>query len=89
LVSRNRKQKQLLYKKDMKTKSFLAALLAVVSMGNAQAQSEVEGSLEADFVSSYIWRGFNLGHVSLQPELSVGWKGLSSLPTPPVKACIL
>ncbi|MBQ3787410.1 MAG: hypothetical protein II849_01230, partial [Bacteroidales bacterium] len=61
----------------MKTKSFLAALLAVVSMGNAQAQSEVEGSLEADFVSSYVWRGLNLGHVSLQPELSVGWKGLS------------
>lgn len=56
----------------MKTKPFLAALLAVVSMGNAQAQSEVEGSLEADFVSSYIWRGLNQGHVSLQPELSVG-----------------
>jgi len=61
----------------MKTKPFLAALLAVVSMGNALAQSEVEGSLKADFVSSYIWRGLNLGHVSLQPELSVSWKGLS------------
>ena len=37
----------------------------------------MEGGLKADFVSSYIWRGLNLGHVSLQPELSIGWKGLS------------
>ena len=30
-----------------------------------------------DIVSNYIWRGQDLGHVSLQPELSVAWKGLS------------
>ena len=42
-----------------------------------QAQDKVEGSLQADFVSSYVWRGLRLGHVGVQPELSVGWKGLS------------
>ena len=41
------------------------------------AQSQVEGHLGADIVSNYIWRGQDFGHVSLQPELSVGWKGLS------------
>ncbi|MBO5579184.1 MAG: hypothetical protein J5952_02010 [Prevotella sp.] len=42
-----------------------------------QAQDKVEGSLQADFVSSYVWRGLRLGHVGVQPELSVGWKGFS------------
>ena len=41
------------------------------------AQRQVEGHLTADIVSGYVWRGQNLGHVSLQPELSVVWKGLS------------
>ncbi|MBQ6768667.1 MAG: hypothetical protein IJP46_08410 [Prevotella sp.] len=62
----------------MKTKLFM--ILAVLSMGSmsrTHAQSEVECHLKADLVSNYIWRGFDLGHVSLQPELSVGWQGLS------------
>ena len=41
------------------------------------AYGQLECHLKADFVSSYIWRGQNLGHVSLQPELAVAWKGLS------------
>ncbi len=58
-------------------KRFLIAILAISFTSSSQAQSKIEGSLKADFVSSYIWRGLHLGHVSLQPELSVGWKGLS------------
>jgi len=61
----------------MKTKLFFMSMLLMVSMGSAQAQNKVEGSLKADFVSNYIWRGLNLGHVSLQPELTVEWNGLS------------
>ena len=61
----------------MKTKLLLAVVLVICTQGNVQAQSKLEGGLKADFVSSYIWRGLNLGHVSLQPELSVSWKGLS------------
>ena len=41
------------------------------------AQDQVEAHLGADIVSDYIWRGQDFGDVSLQPELSVAWKGLS------------
>ncbi len=47
------------------------------SISNAQTQSDVEFHLNADFVTSYIWRGLKLGAVSLQPQMSVSWKGLS------------
>ena len=52
-------------------------LLSIGCMTRVQAQSEVEGQLKADFVSEYNWRGLDLGNASVQPELSVGWKGLS------------
>ncbi len=54
----------------------IVAMLSTGTMG-AWAQSKVECHIMADMVSSYIWRGQNMGHVSLQPELSVEWKGLS------------
>ena len=54
----------------------IVALLSTASMG-VRAQSQVECHLMADIVSNYVWRGQELGHVSLQPELSVEWKGLS------------
>ena len=41
------------------------------------AQEEVETTICGDVVSSYIWRGQNLGNVSLQPTLGIGYKGLS------------
>lgn len=52
-------------------------LLILGGLNTAHAQNAVNGDLTLDFVSSYYWRGINLGSVSLQPELSVGWKGLS------------
>ncbi|MBQ9654537.1 MAG: hypothetical protein IJV38_00755 [Prevotella sp.] len=58
-------------------RNFYLLFLIFYFLPSAQAQSDWEGSLEADFVSSYIWRGLNQGHVALQPEMSVGWKGLS------------
>ena len=33
--------------------------------------------LSGDIVSSYIWRGQDLGNVSLQPTLGIGYKGFS------------
>ena len=53
---------------------------------NATAQEEmltsdagvgVETTMSSDIVSSYIWRGQDLGNVSLQPTLGIGYKGLS------------
>jgi len=41
------------------------------------AQDEIETTISGDIVSSYIWRGQDLGNVSLQPTLGVGYKGLS------------
>lgn len=43
----------------------------------ALAQEKVETTISGDVVSSYIWRGQDLGHVSLQPTLGIGFKGLS------------
>ena len=61
----------------MKAKIVLiAAMLSSGTMG-VRAQDKVEAHLGADIVSDYIWRGQDFGNVSLQPELSVGWKGLS------------
>ena len=51
--------------------------MLLASNSGIRAQNQLECHLKADFVSSYIWRGQNLGHVSLQPELAVAWKGLS------------
>ena len=41
------------------------------------AQDKVEADVEADVVSQYIWRGQDLGHVSIQPTLGLAYKGLS------------
>lgn len=39
------------------------------------AQDVVETTVAADAVSQYIWRGQDLGNVSLQPTLGVAYKG--------------
>ena len=55
---------------------FLAGLLLVGATA-AWAQDEIETTISGDVVSSYIWRGQDLGNVSLQPTLGVSYKGLS------------
>ena len=45
--------------------------------GHALAQDEIETTVAADFVNQYIWRGQDLGNVSLQPTLGLNYKGLS------------
>ena len=61
-------------------KIVLLAMGLVMSM-TAIAQDETENKIETmisgDIVSSYIWRGQDLGNVSLQPTLGIGYKGLS------------
>ena len=47
------------------------------SVNNVSAKSDFEFHLKGDVVTNYLWRGLNFGHVSLQPEMSLGWKGLS------------
>ena len=43
----------------------------------AFAQDEIKTTISGDIVSSYIWRGQDLGSVAIQPTLGVGYKGLS------------
>ncbi len=55
----------------------LTALVASTASVTAIAQDQIEASVGADLVSSYIWRGQKLGNAAVQPSLSLGWKGLS------------
>lgn len=72
-------------KKEMKMRetgrrAARVAALAVVMTGMAgvaQAQDKVEVTLATDLVSQYYWRGQDLGDISVQPTLGIGWKGLS------------
>jgi hypothetical protein len=59
----------------MKKIVFMAMMMA--TGWSATAQEEMEVTVAADVVNQYIWRGQDLGNVSLQPTLGVGYKGLS------------
>lgn len=62
----------------MKTiKKYIWAISLLCVSVPATAQDEVEASVGVDLVSSYIWRGQNLGNASIQPGLGLSWKGLS------------
>jgi len=54
----------------------VTALMSLVTPALAQ-DNEVEASVEATLVSKYMWRGQELGGVSLQPTATVSWQGLS------------
>jgi hypothetical protein len=43
----------------------------------ANAQDRVSGTIVTDFVNRYIWRGQDLGDVSVQPTLRIAYQGLS------------
>ncbi|MBP5235479.1 MAG: hypothetical protein J6Z20_05795 [Bacteroidales bacterium] len=57
--------------------SFAVAALLFGSMLSASAQNTLETTVGTDIVSQYIWRGQDLGDVSLQPTLGISYKGLS------------
>ena len=41
------------------------------------AQDKIETTVSGDVVSGYIWRGQDLGNVSIQPTLGISYKGMS------------
>ena len=55
----------------------VALLLTEFAPSAMLAQDKVEASVGADLVSGYIWRGQDLGGVSIQPSLGISYKGLS------------
>ncbi len=56
-------------------------LLAIAALSllpsSVKAQETFEASLSADLVSRYMWRGLDMAGISLQPNVSVAWQGLS------------
>lgn len=55
----------------------VALLLSGIVPSTLMAQDKVEASVGADLVSGYIWRGQDLGGVSIQPSLGISYKGFS------------
>ena len=53
----------------MKRHIVLIAILFYAAFAQAQ-----EVFVNADFVSSYIWRGIDSGNASVQPSLGLNWK---------------
>ena len=55
----------------------LLLLLFTVSVSEVKSQDRIEASVDADIVSAYIWRGQDLGKVSIQPCVGLSYKGFS------------
>ena len=53
---------------------FSAALANPMS---SVAQEKFQASAGIELTNSYVWRGQDLGNASIQPSLSLSWKGLS------------
>lgn len=63
--------------KTGRLKSGVIAIALLSAAFGAKAQDKVEASVGADLVSGYIWRGQDLGGVSIQPGVSLSYKGFS------------
>lgn len=51
--------------------------MTMLSMSNTYAEDKVEGSVSADVVSRYIWRGQVLGDAAIQPTAGLSYKGFA------------
>lgn len=55
----------------------IVTVMATVGVCTVTAGEKVEATASADFVSQYVWRGQDLGNISVQPSLGISWCGLS------------
>lgn len=59
-------------------KKIVILAMGLVLSSTAIAQDKgIEATIQADFVSQYIWRGLDAGSVAVQPTLGIDYKGLS------------
>ena len=58
-------------------KKIVLFAMGLVLSSTTLAQEKIETTISGDFVSSYYWRGQDLGSVAVQPTFGVGYKGLS------------
>ena len=62
---------------EKRRRGLATAMALLAAMSAVNAQDKVEATIQADVVSQYLWRGQELGQVSLQPSLGLSYKGLS------------
>ena len=53
------------------------AMMFIAAMSASAQDNEVNATVSADVVSSYIWRGLDCGSAAVQPTLGIDYKGLS------------
>jgi hypothetical protein len=58
-------------------KMIVMALMIATGIGANAQDNEVETTVSADVVSSYVWRGLDCGSAAIQPTLGIAYKGLS------------
>ena len=58
-------------------KILIITTLLFIAAVTAKAQDTLETTVGTDLVSQYVWRGQDLGGVSVQPTLGLAYKGLS------------
>ena len=56
---------------------WIITTLLFIAAVTAKAQDTLETTIGTDLVSQYVWRGQDLGGVSVQPTLGLSYKGLS------------
>ena len=57
--------------------ALMAFALLPTSALAQEDDNDFKAHVQADFISHYMWRGTDMGGISIQPELGVSWKGLS------------
>lgn len=55
----------------------IMAMAMTAAVTAASAQDKVETTISSDFVNEYIWRGQDLGGISVQPTAAIAYKGFS------------
>ena len=53
------------------------AIMMAIGLSATAQDDKIETTVSADIVSSYVWRGLDLGSAAIQPTLGIGYKGLS------------
>jgi len=61
----------------MKKLLALAVTALILLPSASKAQDKFEANLKVGIVTHYMWRGLDMADISLQPEASIAWKGLS------------
>jgi len=76
-ITGNNMEKTVKYLSERAGKFVMAITVGLCCTAPAAAQESVSMSFGADVVSQYIWRGQDLGGLSLQPGLDVSFKGVT------------